>query len=87
MAQDNGSVLLWFTAGMAIGATVALLYAPQAGKDTRHYLGKKTREGREVLTEAGGDIAGKARELFDQGRQLADQAADLFERGRRIIEG
>ncbi len=87
MAQDNGSALVWFTAGAAIGATIALLYAPQAGKDTRRYLGKKTRHGREVLTEAGGDLAGKARELFEQGRQLADQAADLFERGRKIIEG
>ena len=87
MARDNGSHLVWFTAGAAIGATIALLYAPQSGRDTRRYIGKKTRHSREVLAEAGGDIAEKGKELFEQGRRMADQAADLFERGRKIIEG
>jgi gas vesicle protein len=87
MARDNGSHLVWFTAGAAIGATIALLYAPQTGRDTRRYLGKKTRYGREVIAEAGGDLADKGKELFEQGRRMADQAADLFERGRKIIEG
>jgi len=87
MAQDNGINLVWFTAGAAIGATIALLYAPQTGKDTRRYLGKKSRQGREVLADAGGDLAEKSKELFEKGRRMADDAADLFERGRRIIEG
>ena len=87
MARDNGSQLVWFTAGAALGATIALLFAPQAGKDTRRLISKKTRYGREVLAEAGGDIADKGKELFEQGRRMADQAADLFERGRKIIEG
>jgi gas vesicle protein len=87
MAQDNGSHLVWFTAGAAIGATIALLYAPQTGKETRRYLGKKSRQGREAIADAGGDIAEKGKELFEKGRRMADDAADLFERGRRIIEG
>jgi gas vesicle protein len=87
MARDNGINLVWFTAGAAIGATIALLYAPQAGKDTRRYIGKRTRAGREALVDAGGDVADKAKELFEKGRQMADDAADLFERGRKIIEG
>jgi gas vesicle protein len=87
MARDNGIQLVWFTAGAAIGATIALLYAPQSGRDTRRYIGKKTRHSREALAEAGGDIAEKGKELFEQGRRMADQAADLFERGRKIIEG
>ncbi len=87
MARDNGSHLIWFTAGAAIGATIALLYAPQTGRDTRRYISKKTREGREVLSDAGGDLAEKGKELFEKGRRVADEAADLFERGRRIIEG
>jgi gas vesicle protein len=87
MARDNGINLVWFTAGAAIGATIALLYAPQTGKDTRRYIGKRTRAGREALVDAGGDVADKAKELFEKGRQMADDAADLFERGRKIIEG
>jgi gas vesicle protein len=87
MARDNGNLLVWFTAGAAIGATIALLYAPQTGRDTRRYLGKKSRQGREVLADASGDLADKGKELFEKGRRMADDAADLFERGRRIIEG
>ncbi|MGA3189307.1 MAG: YtxH domain-containing protein [Bryobacteraceae bacterium] len=87
MAQDNGINLVWFTAGAAIGATIALLYAPQTGKETRRYLNKKTRQGREVLSDASEDLADKAKEFFDKGRHMADEAADLFERGRKIIEG
>jgi gas vesicle protein len=87
MARDNGSHLVWFTAGAAIGATIALLYAPQTGKDTRRFITRKTRHSREMLAEAGGDLADKGKELFEQGRRMADQAADLFERGRKIIEG
>jgi gas vesicle protein len=87
MARDNGISLVWFTAGAAIGATIALLYAPQTGKETRRYLNKKTREGREALSDASEDIADKGKELFEKGRRMADDAADLFERGRKIIEG
>jgi gas vesicle protein len=87
MARDNGGYLVWFTAGAAIGATIALLYAPQTGKETRRLINKKTRYGREALADAGGDLAEKGKELFEKGRKMADEAADLFERGRRIIEG
>ena len=79
--------LVWFTAGAAIGATIALLYAPQSGKDTRRYIGKKTKEGREAIADMSGDIAERGRELFEKGRRVADDAAELFERGRRIVEG
>ncbi|HVP00812.1 MAG TPA: YtxH domain-containing protein [Bryobacteraceae bacterium] len=87
MARDNGINLVWFTAGAAIGATIALLYAPQTGKETRRYIGRRTREGRDAIVEAGGDVADKAKDLFDKGRHMADEAAELFERGRKIIEG
>jgi len=33
--QDYGSKVVWFMAGIAIGATVALLYAPATGEQTR----------------------------------------------------
>jgi gas vesicle protein len=87
MARDNGTQLVWFTAGAAIGATIALLYAPQTGRETRRFIGKRTRQSREAILDASGDVAEKAKELFEKGRQMADEAADLFERGRKIIEG
>ena len=87
MADNNSGSLVWFVAGAAIGASIALLYAPQSGRDTRRLITKKTREGREVLEDAGRDLADKGRDLYKKGRGLADDAAELFERGRKIIEG
>jgi gas vesicle protein len=90
MAQDNNK-LVWFVAGVAIGATVALLYAPQSGSVTRRYIGKKARRHGEAVSEAvsdaGRDLMDKGRDLYEKGRKVADEAAELFERGRRIVEG
>ena len=83
----NSDKFVWFLAGAAIGATVALLYAPQSGEDTRRYLGKKARQGREALSDAGREALEKGRDLYDKGRRVADDAADLLERGRRLVEG
>lgn len=87
MAQNGSDKLVWFLTGAALGAAVALLYAPQAGEHTRRYLGKKARKGRHVLQDAGETVADKGREAFERGRRLADDAAELFERGRRLAEG
>lgn len=87
MADNNSGSLVWFVAGAAIGASIALLYAPQSGRDTRRYLNKKSRQGREILEDTGRDLADKGRELYKKGRGLADDAAELFERGRKIVEG
>jgi gas vesicle protein len=89
--MDNTGKLVWFVAGAAIGATLALLFAPQSGKATRRYLGKQARRGREAVADAGREAFEKGRDLYERGRDLADdaagEAAELFERGRRIIEG
>ncbi|HXP83173.1 MAG TPA: YtxH domain-containing protein [Bryobacteraceae bacterium] len=87
MARNTSDSLVWFIAGAAIGASIALLYAPQTGRDTRRLIVKKTRHGRETLADASRDLADKGRELFDKGRRVADDAAELFERGRKLVEG
>ena len=58
--------------GMAIGATVAVLFAPESGAKTRKRLGKYAR--------------GTAEDLWEQGQQAIETAADrgkeYFERGK-----
>ena len=70
-----------------VGASVALLYAPQSGKDTRRLIAKKTEEGRDILADSGKEVLDRGKELFDRGRELADEAADIFERGRKLVRG
>jgi gas vesicle protein len=86
MAEDNTG-LVWFVAGAAIGATIALLYAPQSGRETRRIIKKKSREGRAAVTETSRDLMDKGRELYEKGLRVADEAAEMIERGRRLVEG
>jgi len=87
MTQDNGGKLVWFFTGAAVGAAIALLYAPQSGRDTRRFIGKRARRSTEAVADAGRDLMDKGRDLYEKGRKVADDAAELFERGRRIVEG
>ena len=89
MADKNGSTsgFTWFLAGAVCGAVVALLYAPNSGKQTRKMIVKKTDETRDALADSGKEIVEKGKELFDKGRQIAEEAADLFERGRKLARG
>jgi gas vesicle protein len=83
--QDEGSNrLAWFLTGAVIGVTVAVLYAPKKGRETREYLSEK---GKETFGEGPQNLIESARDMFERGRQLVEDAADLFERGRRMVKG
>lgn len=86
MARDNSEGIVWFLAGVSIGATVGLLFAPQSGEETRRQLGSAAKKGGNTLREKGEELYGKGRELFDSGRAMADEAAEIFESGRRLVE-
>jgi gas vesicle protein len=83
MANDEGagagSILLAFILGAVSGAAVALLYAPQSGKETRDYLGERANEARARAAEA----AAKSREAISQGRETLTTA---IERGREAYQ-
>ncbi len=83
MANDEsggaGSILLAFILGAVSGAAVALLYAPQSGKETREYLNERANEARARAAEA----AAKGREAINQGRETLTTA---IERGREAYQ-
>jgi gas vesicle protein len=83
--HDNGSKLIWFLTGAAIGAAIALLYAPQSGAQTRKYLRKKTEAGKDAIVDTGRELLEKGREYYEKGKELAEEAGELLERGRKKI--
>lgn len=87
MSEDRSSRLVWFLSGAAIGAAVALLYAPQSGQETRRQIGERTGAGREALAGSGKEVFDQGKELYDKGRKIADEAADMFDRGRKLVQG
>ena len=76
MANDHGispgGLLVAFVAGAAVGAAVALLFAPATGEETREYLGQRAREGRERAAEA----ARQGREILNRQRDSINSAFD-----------
>ena len=86
-SEEGSNTLAWFLTGAVIGATVALLYAPRSGKDTRQFLTDKTQQGKEAVAESSKDILDAGRDMFERGRKLVEDAADLFERGRKLVKG
>ena len=78
--QSNGGtgVLLAFLAGAAVGAAVALLFAPATGSETREAVNRRAREGRDRVMDAlrqGQGIVAAQREnignAFDRARERA----------------
>ncbi len=89
--NDGGDVfvsrLAWFLTGAAIGATVAILYAPKSGKDTRKYITRRAQQGKQAVAGTSKEIVDASREMFDRGRKLVDEAADLFDHARKMVKG
>lgn len=84
--QENGMRAVWFLTGAAIGAAIALLYAPQSGERTRRYLVRRSEEGRDVLADTSKDLLERGREYYEKGRKVAEEAAEVFERGRKLVK-
>jgi gas vesicle protein len=86
--EDEGvSRLAWFLTGAIIGATVAILYAPKSGKDTRQYLSDRAQAGKDAVAGTTNDIVDSGREMFERGRKMVDDAAALFDRARKLVRG
>jgi gas vesicle protein len=87
MADDNsGSGAIWFVAGAAVGALVALLFAPEAGEKTRRRLARHAQRGSQALSSSGRELYDRGRDVYDRGREIAEEAAEMFERGRKLAE-
>jgi gas vesicle protein len=69
--NDGASNLGFFLAGLGIGAVLALLFAPQSGKETRDLIAQKASEGKDYVTT--------------KSRELREQADGLVEKGRERI--
>lgn len=78
--NDNGaSILVAFIAGAAVGAAVALMFAPTTGEEAREFLGQRAREGRERAADA----ARQGRELLNRQR---DTITNAFDRARQPFQ-
>ena len=64
MNGNGRGVMMAAVVGAALGAGVALLFAPCSGRETRGWLGRQRRT-----------VSSKATNAFEQGRQVIQKAA------------
>jgi len=72
VADNAGSKVSYFLAGLGIGALVGILFAPKSGEETREYLTSKADEGRDYAQR--------------KARELRERAEDLIERSKEIMD-
>lgn len=66
----NGSILLSFLLGGLVGAGIALLLAPQSGRETRQKIRDFTDDIREKAVDYAGNIKEKVTSSIDKGKDF-----------------
>jgi gas vesicle protein len=78
MSDRDGSGILWFLAGLGIGAAVGVLYAPRSGSETRDVLRSKAEEGRDYMKSRAREAKQQASDWADRGRDALNQQKEQF---------
>jgi len=90
MSDRDGNSLVWFLAGLGLGAVVGVLYAPRSGSETREVLRARAEEGREYVRGRAREARDHASEWADRGRDALNQQKEQFkaayEAGRQAYQ-
>jgi gas vesicle protein len=73
--------------GVGLGAGIALLFAPQSGRETRKYIARKAQDGRDRIVETGEEMMDRGKKVYAQGKHAVDEAIEFVDRGRRAVLG
>lgn len=97
----GGEKLLYFLIGGFVGASVALLFAPKSGEETRQLLGdryrsgadevnKRVQSGREFVTSTRQNLSDSVSSAIDKGRDVVnkqkEQITSAVEAGKRAYQ-
>ena len=51
--RDGNNAIMWFLAGLGLGALVGVLYAPRSGRETREAIRSTASEGKDFNSTVG----------------------------------
>ncbi|GAB4231289.1 MAG: YtxH domain-containing protein [Acidobacteriota bacterium] len=80
---NSGDKFLYFLIGGFVGASVALLFAPRSGEETRRVLTDKYRTGTEQLTRK---IQEGKEKVTEVGQELKHKVESTLEKGKEVVE-
>ena len=75
---SSGSVLLSFLLGGVVGAGLALLFAPQSGRETRQKIKDLTDDVKDKTTEYVKQAKEKAASIVDDGKEYYDEKKSIL---------
>ena len=81
--MGSGKVLLGVLAGVAVGATLGILFAPDKGTNTRKKISRKGDEYAEELEEKFNEFVESITDKFEE---MKDEAARIVENGEHRVE-
>jgi gas vesicle protein len=76
--RSTGSIILAFFIGGLVGAGVALLLAPQSGKETRQKIKGLTDEAKEKATKYAEEVKSKVTSAVGKGKELVEEKKSLI---------
>src|SRR4051812_37129477 len=79
-SSDLGSLLI----GLAIGAGVALLFAPRSGAETRGEIKRRARQAKDTVRGVAEDVTGQVVGTYETARARVEEQ---IETARSAIEG
>lgn len=78
MSENTGSKMFFsFLTGAVVGAGLALLFAPQSGKETRKQI-------KDFSEKLGNDVRDEAEKLGEKAKTFIEGAKDTLSRKSRI---
>ncbi|HEX9077974.1 MAG TPA: YtxH domain-containing protein [Desulfuromonadaceae bacterium] len=85
-----GTVLVSFVAGAALGAGLALLYAPKSGREMRETIADLTDDAVDKIKEYAKEAQDKIKSVVDEGRETVAEKksilASAIEAGREAMQ-
>jgi gas vesicle protein len=74
----NNAIKFWavFAVGVAAGASVALIYAPQSGEKTRRQLRRGFEDATDYLKDAADTLGDQAEKYVKRGKGIVDDVVD-----------
>ena len=74
----TGSTILAFFIGGLVGAGVALLLAPQSGKETRQKIKELADDAKEKATQYAEEVKSKVTSALGKGKELVEEKKSLI---------
>lgn len=85
--MDDNRDLSYFFLGLGVGIAVGMIFAPQAGAETRSLIRDRASEGGDYLLRKSSDLREGANTLMDRGKDLLsrqkDQVSAAVDAGRQ----